>query len=78
MVGDPVKKGEPILEIETDKVLMEVGSKVAGILLAILEEAGAVVPVIQTMAVQGARVMRTGLLKLCPNLSIRRFSVCTL
>ncbi len=53
-VGDPVKKGEPILEIETDKVSMEVESEVSGVLLAILEEAGAVVPVIQTIAWIGA------------------------
>jgi len=53
-VGDPVMKGEPILEIETDKVLMEVESEVAGMLLAILEEAGAVVPVTQTIAWIGA------------------------
>jgi pyruvate dehydrogenase E2 component (dihydrolipoamide acetyltransferase) len=49
-VGDPIKKGEPILEIETDKVSMEVEAEVGGVLLAILEEAGAVVPVIQTIA----------------------------
>jgi pyruvate dehydrogenase E2 component (dihydrolipoamide acetyltransferase) len=53
-VGDPIKKGEPILEIETDKVSMEVESEVSGVLLAILEEAGAVVPVIQTIAWIGA------------------------
>jgi len=49
-VGDPIKKGEPILEIETDKVSMEVEAEVNGSLLAILEEAGAVVPVIQAIA----------------------------
>jgi pyruvate dehydrogenase E2 component (dihydrolipoamide acetyltransferase) len=49
-VGDPIKKGEPILEIETDKVSMEVEAELGGVLLAILEEAGAVVPVIQTIA----------------------------
>ena len=53
-VGDLIKKGEPILEIETDKVSMEVESEVSGVLLAILEEAGAVVPVIQTIAWIGA------------------------
>lgn len=49
-VGDTVKKGEPLLEIETDKVTMEVEAEVDGVLLAILAEAGAVVPVIQTIA----------------------------
>jgi pyruvate dehydrogenase E2 component (dihydrolipoamide acetyltransferase) len=53
-VGDPIKKGEPILDIETDKVSMEVEAEVKGVLLAILEEAGAVVPVIQTIAWIGA------------------------
>ncbi len=53
-VNDPIKKGEPILEIETDKVSMEVEAEVDGVLLAILEEAGAVVPVIQTIAWIGA------------------------
>jgi pyruvate dehydrogenase E2 component (dihydrolipoamide acetyltransferase) len=53
-VGDPVKKGEPLLEIETDKVSMEVEAEVAGVLLGILAEAGAVVPVIQTIAWIGA------------------------
>lgn len=53
-VGDPVKKGDPILEIETDKVTMEIEAEVAGVLLAILEEPGAVVPVIQTIAWIGA------------------------
>jgi len=53
-VGDPVKKGEPLLEIETDKVSMEVEAEVAGVLLAVLAEAGAVVPVIQTIAWLGA------------------------
>lgn len=52
--GDPVKKGEPLLEIETDKVSMEVEAEVAGVLLAVLAEAGAVVPVIQTIAWIGA------------------------
>ncbi len=53
-VGDPVKKGEPILEIETDKVSMEVEAEINGVLLAIIEEAGSVVPVIQTIAWIGA------------------------
>jgi pyruvate dehydrogenase E2 component (dihydrolipoamide acetyltransferase) len=53
-VGDPVKKGEPLLEIDTDKVSMEVEAEVAGVLLAVLAEAGAVVPVIQTIAWLGA------------------------
>jgi len=39
-VGDPVKKGEPIAEIETDKVNIEVESFSSGILRKILVQAG--------------------------------------
>src|SRR5262252_548625 len=48
--GEPVTKGEPLLEIETDKALMEVESPGEGILVAIKALAGAKVPVGQTIA----------------------------
>ena len=48
--GEPVTKGEPLLEIETDKALMEVESPGEGILVAIKALAGAEVPVGQTIA----------------------------
>jgi len=48
--GEPVTKGEPLLEIETDKALMEVESPGEGILVAIKALAGADVPVGQTIA----------------------------
>src|SRR5262252_8840312 len=48
--GEPVTKGEPLLEIDTDRALMEVGSPGGGILVAIKALAGAEVPVGQTIA----------------------------
>lgn len=52
-IGEPVLAGEPILEIETDKVGMEVESEVSGFLISILREAGQVVPVTQTIGYIG-------------------------
>jgi pyruvate dehydrogenase E2 component (dihydrolipoamide acetyltransferase) len=48
--GDAVAKGEPIMEIETDKATIEVESPVAGVVGSLLVEPGAVVPVGVTMA----------------------------
>ncbi|MGA2639338.1 MAG: dihydrolipoamide acetyltransferase family protein [Spirochaetia bacterium] len=48
--GEPVAKGEILLEIETDKTSMEVESEADGRLLAILRKEGEVVPVTQTIA----------------------------
>ena len=45
-VGDQVRAGEPLLEIETDKVAMEVESPADGILLCKYFEEGSVVPVV--------------------------------
>ena len=43
-IGDTVEKYEPLLEVVTDKVNMEVPSPYNGILTAILVDEGAVVP----------------------------------
>ncbi len=43
--GDRVVKGEPLLEVETDKAVVEVESPASGTLAAISAEAGAEVPV---------------------------------
>ena len=43
--GDQVVKGEPLLEVETDKAVVEVESPASGTLAAISAEAGAEVPV---------------------------------
>jgi pyruvate dehydrogenase E2 component (dihydrolipoamide acetyltransferase) len=48
--GETVAKGEPLLEIETDKAVMEVESPGEGILAAVKAQAGAEVPVGQTIA----------------------------
>src|SRR5262245_40978074 len=48
--GDQVAKGEILLEIETDKAVVEVESPGAGILAGITAREGAVVPVGKTIA----------------------------
>jgi len=44
-IGEPVKRDEPIVELETDKVNYELDSPAAGILLKIVAKADAEVPV---------------------------------
>ncbi|OQX28973.1 MAG: hypothetical protein B0D92_06065 [Spirochaeta sp. LUC14_002_19_P3] len=53
--GDKVSAGEALLEIETDKVSMEVEAEASGYLLAILHDAGAQVPVITAIGWIGER-----------------------
>jgi pyruvate dehydrogenase E2 component (dihydrolipoyllysine-residue acetyltransferase) len=48
--GEHVTKGEPLLEIETDKAVVEVESPGDGILAGITADVGAVVPVGETIA----------------------------
>ena len=48
--GDAIEKGEAILEVETDKVTMEVESPARGILSAISAQPGDVVPIGQVIA----------------------------
>ncbi|HET6181700.1 MAG TPA: dihydrolipoamide acetyltransferase family protein [Candidatus Sulfotelmatobacter sp.] len=48
--GDRVSKGEPLLEIETDKAVVEVEAPADGILAGIKASAGADIPVGQTIA----------------------------
>jgi pyruvate dehydrogenase E2 component (dihydrolipoamide acetyltransferase) len=48
--GDTVKKGEPIVEIETDKVTVEVESPAAGVLRDVTAHEGDVIPVGQPIA----------------------------
>jgi pyruvate dehydrogenase E2 component (dihydrolipoamide acetyltransferase) len=48
--GERVTKGEPLLEIETDKAVVEVEAPGDGILAAITAEVGAVIPVGETIA----------------------------
>lgn len=48
--GDRVSKGEPLLEIETDKAIMEIESPAEGVLGGVKAEAGSEIPVGQTIA----------------------------
>ena len=48
--GEAVAKGEPLLEVETDKAVMEIESPADGVLVAVKVQAGAEVPVGQTIA----------------------------
>ena len=48
--GEAVQKGEPIVEIETDKVTVEIEAPASGVLRDVTARAGDVVPVGQTIA----------------------------
>jgi pyruvate dehydrogenase E2 component (dihydrolipoamide acetyltransferase) len=48
--GQPVVKGEPIAEIETDKVTVEIEAPASGVLSEVTAQEGDVVPVGQTIA----------------------------
>ncbi len=48
--GDRVTKGEPLLEVETDKAVLEIEAPANGILAGIKASAGADIPVGQTIA----------------------------
>jgi pyruvate dehydrogenase E2 component (dihydrolipoamide acetyltransferase) len=52
--GDTVSKGEPIVEIETDKVTVEIEAPTSGVLRDVTARAGDVVPVGQTIALIAA------------------------
>jgi pyruvate dehydrogenase E2 component (dihydrolipoamide acetyltransferase) len=52
-IGDPIKRGEVIAEIESDKATLELESQVEGTLLHVLEEAGTVVPIGANLAIVG-------------------------
>ena len=51
--GEPVEKGEPLFELDTDKVTQEVEAEAAGVLLKIAVAEGEV-PVGETVAFIGA------------------------
>jgi len=48
--GEPITKGEPLLEIETDKAVVEIEAPADGILAGVRSHEGAVVPVGETIA----------------------------
>src|SRR5664279_5009855 len=49
--GDTITKGEPLMEIETDKATLEVEAPASGILANVTAHPGDVIPVGQTIAV---------------------------
>jgi pyruvate dehydrogenase E2 component (dihydrolipoamide acetyltransferase) len=51
--GDPVRKGEPLLEIETDKANLEVEAEADGILRKVFHGAGETCPVLAVIGVIG-------------------------
>jgi len=51
--GDYVEIGEPLFEMETDKVLITIDSTAEGILLKILYDEGETVPITETIAYIG-------------------------
>jgi pyruvate dehydrogenase E2 component (dihydrolipoamide acetyltransferase) len=53
-VGDAVKSGDTLAEIETDKAIMELVARGDGVLRALLLEEGATAPIGQTIGVIGA------------------------
>src|SRR5438046_700220 len=48
--GDTVTKGEPLMEIETDKATVEIEAPASGILANVMAQPGDVIPVGQTIA----------------------------
>ena len=44
-VGDEINVGDPLAEIETDKVSLEIESQEAGVLSKLYVEEGAIVPI---------------------------------
>ena len=51
--GDTVKEGDPIFEMETDKLTIEIGAPTTGTLLKIVRGEGDVVPITETIAFIG-------------------------
>ncbi|MFE7094387.1 biotin/lipoyl-containing protein [Streptomyces erythrochromogenes] len=52
-VGDDVTKGEPLLEVSTDKVMMEIESPATGVLIEICIDDGRTADTGETLAVIG-------------------------
>jgi dihydrolipoamide dehydrogenase len=52
-VGDPVTKGEALVQIETEKISVEVEAPASGTLLRILFPDGSEAPILATIAIIG-------------------------
>jgi pyruvate dehydrogenase E2 component (dihydrolipoamide acetyltransferase) len=64
--GDAVKKGDPVCEVETEKVVLEVESPADGVLLKIVVPAGEKVAVFATIGIVGAPGEQVDLSKFGP------------
>ncbi len=53
--GDEVKEGEPLFEIETDKLTIEIESPASGTLLKIIKDVDEVVPITETVGIIGEK-----------------------
>jgi pyruvate/2-oxoglutarate dehydrogenase complex dihydrolipoamide acyltransferase (E2) component len=53
--GDKVNMGEPLFEMETDKLTITIDAPVSGTLLKIVAQEGASVPITETIAIVGAQ-----------------------
>lgn len=53
--GDKIEKGQPICEVETDKVITEVESAESGVILALIAEPETIIPEGQEIAVLGEK-----------------------
>lgn len=51
--GQPVEAGQPLFEMETDKLTIEIEASASGTLLKIIRNAGEVVLITETIAVIG-------------------------
>ena len=49
--GDEVTKGQPIVEVETDKTTLELESTASGVVARILHRSGDIVPINSVLAV---------------------------
>jgi pyruvate dehydrogenase E2 component (dihydrolipoamide acetyltransferase) len=70
--GDAVQKGEPIVEIETDKVTVEIEAPASGVLREVSAREGDVVPVGRTIALIAAPGEPAGAEPAAPVTSVRR------
>lgn len=53
MEGSPVKEGEPLFEMETDKLNISIDASFSGTLLKIIKNEGETVPITETIAIIG-------------------------
>lgn len=52
-VGDPVAKGEPLVEVETEKISLEMEAPASGVLLKILVPDQTQTPILSTIGIIG-------------------------